>query len=231
MKRTGTCLLSTLLLLGSASLATAGAYGEEETAETPAAPSAPAPAAAATDTVVEAKYGEPGGYIEVGGSYVVQVFDEDAGIKGVPLDDTDNTGGYEIRAGYRVNNWLGIEAEWEQFLHFKNVNLRDTGCTVDCGANLDMWSLMMNAKFFPLRGRFQPYGIVGIGVAKAEFETSLPIGKQDEHGFAARFGVGVDVYITEQIGLAFEADYILPTGDAHEFDVIPFSGSIFYRFG
>ncbi|HYC56261.1 MAG TPA: porin family protein [Candidatus Binatia bacterium] len=229
MKRTGTCLLSTLILLGSAATAMAGAYGEDVTTEAPAqAPAGPAPAA--TETVVETRFDRTGGYLEVGGIYVVQLFDNDAGIVGVPLDDAGNTGGYEIRAGYRWNKWVAIEGEWEQYLHFKNVpqsNAPDAGR----GHNLDAYNIMANVKFFPIDGRFQPYVIGGIGMAKVELEAPSPVDKRDEAGFAARFGAGVDIYITDNIGVAFEVDYILPTGDAHEFDLLPIGGSIFYRFG
>ena len=49
-------------------------------------------------------------------------------------------------------------------------------------------------------------------------------------GFMGRFGLGLDVYITERIGISLESDYVLPTGRANNFNNFTVSWSLFYRF-
>lgn len=55
-------------------------------------------------------------------------------------------------------------------------------------------------------------------------------GDSGESGFAARFGGGIDIYITRNFYGALDASYVLPTGDVDDFDMVSIGWGFGYRF-
>lgn len=66
---------------------------------------------------------------------------------------------------------------------------------------------------------------------EAEIEDALGLGiRETQTDFAARFGAGLDIYLTENIVLSAGVDYVLPTGDVNDLDYVSFGGGGQYRF-
>jgi len=205
MKKEFATLVCAFSLIGSASCALAGAYGE------PAQPEeSPAPVAVAPE-VVEA----PSGYWYLGAGALFSIENFEC--------QSDDAWGYNIRAGRRINPFVAVEAEWEH-----PASKFDDSSRVDgfgrLGGDVDVWNLTANGKVYPIQGQFQPYALVGVGYGQADMPHD------DNGGFIARFGVGLDVLITDNIGVATEVGYVLGTGDLANFDQIPISVGAFYNF-
>lgn len=201
-------------LFGTASAAFAGAYGEPVQAEeTPAA--APAPVVAEEP---EVDYAAPGPYIGIGGQYAIEFFD--AG----PID-ASNSSGFHVEAGYRVIPNLAVEARYENYTEF------DTDDTVGRnGGHISGWSLTANAKAYALTGRFQPYGLIGLGYINMDPDRNSVEG--DNGAFAMRFGGGLEAHITENISMGPELAYVLPisSDDIEDLDFLTVGLGIRYIF-
>jgi len=260
MKKELVSMICVAALLGATTSAFAGAYGKApEGEEGPSV--APAPPPQPVEAEEEGNYGRPGAYLEVGGVYAIENFGENKleNKADVLIDNTDvdtnikidNTGGYQLRAGYRINEWVAAELEWEHIINYAAKGQADwyDGARIydsaSAKADLSTYALTANAKFFPLPGRFQPYALVGAGWLNVQsdqeqykFEgddawTGASEYGIDEDSFGMRFGLGLDAYITDEVGVAAEVGYVLPlTGNMADYDIeyVPMSLSLFYRF-
>jgi hypothetical protein len=206
MRKGLTTVVCASVLLGSASLAMAGAYGE------PVAPEeGPAPVAVAPAVVEEAPLGY--WFIGAGALFSIENFHCDA----------DNAWGYNVRGGYRFNKWVALEAEWEHPVdNFDDADKVDGFGRLD--GDIEVWAATANGKFYPISGMFQPYALIGGGYGQAD----LP--HDDNGGFVARFGLGLDILFTENFGMDTEVGYLLGTGSISDYDTIPISVGFFYNF-
>lgn len=206
MKRELASVLCASLLLSTASSALASAYGEPgEPEEAPVAVAAPPEVVAAP----------PVGYWYLGAGALFSIENFDC--------DTDNAWGYNIRGGRRINDYVAVEAEWEHPVsNFDDSNKVDGFGRLN--GDVEAWNLTANGKVYPITGRFQPYALVGAGYGQAD----LP--HDDNGGFIARFGLGLDVLITDNIGVDAEVGYVLGTGALSDYDQIPISLGVFYNF-
>ena len=201
MKKELASLVCASVLLGASSMAFAGAYGEPVKAEeSPAAP----PAA-----VVEPEPETAFWYVQAGANFSVENFD---------VGGHDNGWGYNLRAGRRLCDMFAAEVQWEHI----------PGDFEGNGFDVDTWALTANGRFYPIKGRVEPFALVGIGYEDGRVHSFN--GAPDPDGFAARFGLGLDVLVTDNIGLSAEVDYLLETGSGPDIDQIPMSLNVFYRF-
>jgi opacity protein-like surface antigen len=205
--------LCSLGLLLAAGTAFAGAYGEPvDATETPAA--APPP----VETVVEetVNYARTGPYIGLGGVYAIELFDDNS----VGGARTDNSGGIHAKAGWRFHPNAAAEVRYDWFHEFD----------LDPG-HIDGWLITANVKGYLLTGRFQPYGLVGMGYLSANGSAGNFAGAaHPAHDFAMRFGGGLDAYITDNIVAGPEFAYVLPTGSANDLDMMTISLGLSWRF-
>lgn len=199
-----------------AATTTARAADEMESTATEAAPAVETPAEASP-------YGGKAPYVSFGGVYAVQNVD------GIP-GGVGDSGGYDIRAGYAVHEMASVEIQWQSLVNFSR-NYQDP-VTGQEEPSLEARMLSFNGRFSPLDGRFQPYGLLGMGWFNVQSDKT----NNDVHksSFAMRFGLGLAAYITERTGVALEAGYILPLsgtlGGAESFDLVPITLSVFFRF-
>jgi opacity protein-like surface antigen len=194
------------VLFGSASIAMAGAYGE------PVAPEeGPAPVAVAPAVVEEAPNRYP--YIGAGALFAIENFHCDA----------DNAWGYNARVGYRINDYVAVELMGEHAAdNFDDADKVDGFGRLN--GDVSVWNITANAKIYPVRGMFQPYILIGPGYGQAD----LP--HDDNHGFVARFGGGIDILFTDNFGMDVESGYVLGTGAVSDYDYVPISIGFFYNF-
>jgi len=196
-------------------------------------------------------YDREGAYVGVGFSYGFENFGlsktEDAAsdIIGARVElGADDSPGFDIRGGYRLHPNFAIEGEIQYFTGFDlNIdNMSTRGETINLNekfGSIDTLAVTVNAKGYVLTGRVQPYGLFGIGLARANFDPEIEgVDSQDDNQFAVRFGAGVDFYATENIVINAEAGYLLPTSD-YKFgegdpglggDIIPLTIGLQYRF-
>lgn len=163
---------------------------------------------AATAVAADQEYGRSGPYLGAGGTYGFENFD------GVP--GAGGGWGYNLKGGYRFNQFFAIEAEFEQLLGMES-NLGD----------IDSWVLTAAGKAFALDGPIQPFALAGIGWAGVDQSGA---GGVDDDGLGFRFGAGVDFYATRNIAITAEVGYILGTGDVGDFNLVPVSLGVLYRF-
>ena len=83
----------------------------------------------------------------------------------------------------------------------------------------------MNGKAFVLTERFQPFLMIGLGGMGVRGDAD-----SGDSGFAARFGGGIDIYITRSFYGALDASYVLPTGDVDDFDLVSIGWGFGFRF-
>jgi opacity protein-like surface antigen len=164
-------------------------------------------------------YARNGAYLGLAGS--VGIFPElEDDLDDVPGVDADvDTGlGLNARAGYRFHPHIAAEAEFE----WVNADIEVSGNDV---GDFDTFVGTVNGKAFLLTGRFQPFAMIGIGAMGVRGD-----GDSGDSGFAARFGGGLDFYITRNFTAAIDASYVLPTGDVDDFDLVSIGWGFGYRF-
>ena len=139
--------------------------------------------------------------------------------------DIDTAAGFNVFGGYRAHAHAAVEMEFEML---PKADIDVSGVEL---AELLTLAVTANAKAYPFKGRVQPFALVGIGVLYARVEDSVGLGADtSDSGFAARFGGGVDVYITELIALWARSTYVLPAGDVDGLDYVSFGGGVMFRF-
>jgi opacity protein-like surface antigen len=206
MKKELASLVCAFSLLGTATCALAGAYGDPVEPE-----EGPTPVAVAPEAVAE----PANGYWYLGAGALLSI--ENFGC------DSDNAWGYNVRAGRRINDLFAVEAEWEHPVSkFDDSNRLDGFNRLN--GDINVWNVTANGKLYPVQGQFQPYALVGLGYGQAD----LP--HDDNGGFITRFGLGLDVLATDNFGVNAEVGYVLGTGDLNNFDQIPISVGLFYNF-
>jgi opacity protein-like surface antigen len=179
--------------------------------------------------------GDPYGYVDRSGPYIglaaamailVEVDDELEDVTGFDTD-TDVGVGLQARAGYRVHPLFGAEVNFEWLPEF-DIDAR----TIEELAEIEIWTLTVDAKLFLPNWRSgQFFLLAGAGVLGAELEDTVGAGvSEDETDFAARFGAGIDVYLTKNTAATVEASYVLPTGDLKDLDYVSVNAGLQYRF-
>ena len=204
---------------------------------------------------------EPGGpdfahtgpYLGVGGTYAFHWFPDGIGgdfddhVSGVSdsTTRTDGSFGVNARAGWRFTSWLAGELEYEWLDGIET----DIKTPVGGEFTLESHVVTANAKLvYPGWGRFQPYAMLGAGVSIYEVEdaSSAPSGASflddDGVGFAGRFGLGLDTYLTEHWLVNIEGGVVTttteiensnpapPAGDLSGLFQVPIQVGIQYRF-
>ena len=161
------------------------------------------------------QYAQSGFYLGVGGLYAIEEFDNTGSL------EFKNGPGFNFRLGYRFHPNIAVEAMGERVDGF---DLKGVS-----GVEINTWVGILNGKFFALTGRFQPYGLLGLGAMRAKAKVRN-FGSADETDLAFRSGLGLDSYITENWLVNTEISHVRPTGDVDDINYFSLSGGIQYRF-
>lgn len=137
---------------------------------------------------------------------------------GVPSSAFDTAIGVSARLGYRFNPNLAVEGQVEY-----------SGDFACCGADLTATVVTLNARYYLMTERVQPYVMAGLGGAFGSFDAP-GFGSADDSGFAIKFGGGLDYYLSESWGLTGEFAYNIGTGDMDNFDYFGIGWGAFVRF-
>jgi hypothetical protein len=187
-------------MLGMAATAFAGAYAEQGRAEEMPE------AVEMAESAPEPELSDVFWYVQIGTSF---------GIPNFKADNYDTGWGYNLRGGLRLTDAFAVEVEAE---HMASDYENRTG------GDAETWAVTLGAKLFPIGGNFQPFALVAAGYGGAE----RPSDHND--GFVARFGMGMDMLITDSIGIVAELDYLLGAGSMSDWHQIPFSLGVIYNF-
>ncbi|MBW2271729.1 MAG: porin family protein [Deltaproteobacteria bacterium] len=167
-------------------------------------------------------YDRRGAYVGLQGFYALENFDSS-----IPIDlDIDieggDTGGLSVLAGYRASSRVAGELLFQYYDQFALKATLPTPPPVN--EFFGGWSLTGNAKLFALKGRVQPYAVLGLGALVLDREAG------NDASFAARFGAGLDFYLNTHWVLDVELGYVLPTGSLSDFPILTIGAGAQYRF-
>lgn len=142
--------------------------------------------------------------------------------------DADPAAGFNAYAGYRLAPAVAVEVQYEMLI---GTTLDIDGISGDAGS-VDTTTITGNFKFFILQDRFQPFVVVGAGALSRDLDDDSGQSRSGtESGFAMRYGLGLDVYITRAIAASVGASYILPaSGNVEDLDYVSYGLGIQYRF-
>lgn len=124
--------------------------------------------------------------------------------------------------GYRLHPRIALEGQFE-WQGNQSVTLFATS------GSLSRWDATGNAKLFLATGRFQPFIVGGVGYVRGsgscvgDFCTG---GGAAADSFLARLGLGLDVYITKNIGIYAEGAYMWATSDVAPGESFPDFGTV-----
>ena len=182
---------------------------------------------AAGAVYAQVDYARNGFYVGLGGTYAIDAAAQDALGDAVPGYDVDidDMLGLNTRVGYRFHPNFSAEA------HFEWLDKTDISAEGIKAATLWYWTLSADVKAFLLRGRFQPFALVGTGLMYAKAKEAMGYGlSASDVDFAARFGGGIDIYATKSIVVSVDASYVLPTGSLEDLDYVSIGWGLQYRF-
>ncbi len=181
-------------------------------------------------------FARSGPYIGVGASrslnLVERYLEDDPVLDELEVSDA---WGVNARAGYRVFSWFAVEAEYEWV---DDLNVELFGAEI---GSVGVQSATANLKFIVPTWRFQPYLVLGGGVVFLDLDDRAGLLDVDDSSFAARVGLGLDVYLTRSIVLNVGAESILtnaevklatPSGTFSErgLGAVTFQAGFAYRF-
>jgi opacity protein-like surface antigen len=229
-------LVCALAWLPASSVRAADEPASEETAESaaPAEPEAPAEKEAKTETAeadeseeseeadededAESAYDRDGWYLGLGAGWAKELFQN---------GNSADSGFIQARAGYHYLRFAATEVQLEYTPKFKGKSGKWAG------TNIATWAAWLNIKGYPTApwtGPVQPFGMIGLAWMWERLTGPAVNGSIEEGGFAARFGAGIDFYVTRNIVLNTEAAYVLPTGKLDDLDQVQLGGNFIYRF-
>jgi len=186
-------MLLGLAAVGTALLAAPAAAQDSWYAEDPAPPPAE-------------DYARQGPYLAAAGLVAIERIEDGGGA----LDDFGDSGGLELRGGYRFHEHFAGEATFEWAGEFDG---ELAGQQVDVG----VWTLSGNLRAYLLPGQLQPYARVGVGVMRTNLDG---FGDDHETDVTVRLGGGFEVYLTPEVALTLDSGYT--TGGAEDLDFVDY---------
>lgn len=171
-------------------------------------------------TALAAKPDPSGPYLGIGVGFGFNNF-EDTGSLNI-----DPAYGFDAWGGYKFNEWVAAELQLEYLNGFDT-----SGFFVDVKAQVVTFG--GNLKVFPLASvlsrRIQPFLLAGPGFTWIELDANS-LGRADELDFSARFGGGIDFYVTDNVALQLSSSYVLTTGSIDGSDYISLVAGVQYKF-
>jgi opacity protein-like surface antigen len=160
---------------------------------------------------------EPGFYFGLGAVYAFENFSFTSDNLGMApgllpsgLDPAfDDSAGAHALLGYRALEWLGVDFQYEFLEGYDSTRGKPD-------VEIDSHLFVLNAKLYPIQGRWQPYALAGMGAqlinseavdvktVKKPFETDL--------GFVGRVGGGLAFNATRHFLIELEGAYQMAEG-------------------
>ena len=139
----------------------------------------------------------------------------------MPHDADEVEPGVNARIGYRLHPRFAAELAWQSYAAFEvNIVNGEDG-------EVEGQAITANLKGYFSTSHYQPYVFIGYG--QAETDNSAGVGA-DGTDSAVAAGVGADYYFDAHAALYVEAAYYHPGGDTDEFDFLPVTVGVAYRY-
>jgi opacity protein-like surface antigen len=165
----------------------------------------------ASSAAAQNNFNYPKPYVQIAGLYGLCNW-SGHNASGDCSENFDSSFGFNFRGGARLNRWFAVEGqvEWASGYDATPAGIASATTPNLTRATIDSLAYTVNARFYPTEGRIQPYAIAGIGGQNAWLDTNL--GNSDTFtSFIGRFGVGADLYLTENLALTGEFTYVAAT--------------------
>jgi opacity protein-like surface antigen len=204
------------------------------------------------DEVDPEAYDRPGFFVGAGTNYAIEEFtgdvtaeldvaqfDPDADeLRGEMTDEIefDNSFGINGRFGYRCHSRFSVETEIEWTNGFEADIEKETSGKVGT-TDLEPIVVTTNAKAYLMTGRIQPFLLAGLGLMRMEYKERdttrdpVPSDKKQRYRktrFAMKIGAGVDYYLTKNVVVGLDVDYV--NGFSLDVDYVLIGGGVQYRF-
>ena len=162
-----------------------------------------------------------GWYLQAQGVYAFEYFDD---------FDVGDDAGFNVLGGWRGGRNFAGEVEFEFINRFPGGSSDPDFRVYDIALLFRVYPLARLFEPSSIFNRFQPYVKAGPAWQWVERRAGgRP--NRDRGDFAARFGGGIDFYVTQNWVLTAGANYMLPVSDISQFDYLSVGGGIQYRFG
>ena len=123
--------------------------------------------------------------------------------------DFDAGVGFSVAGGLRHNRWMAIEVNYSKVYKSKTNDIE-----TEKSKSVEEYEMGVDLHFYPLglievlavSDRFQPYVSGGFGFSEVDVSSS----KQTL--YMLRFGGGLDVYVTEKLGVYVDGSYSIMSG-------------------
>ncbi len=171
-------------------------------------------------------YARSGLYVGGGlvGGFTTRLEGQLTEIPGIDDVEVDPSVGLAARLGARITPHFALEAHYEWMEDFET---SIDGIEV---AETRTQALTGDVKGYLSTGRVQPYLSAGLGFLSARSDDPVTAFQRTDTDFAARFGGGVELYVTEHAGLSVDSSYVIPTGDVEDLDYVSVGAGVFFRF-
>jgi opacity protein-like surface antigen len=164
-------------------------------------------------------------YIGVAFAIGVEQFDDTDG-----FSSFDEAFGVDVWLGMRSSPYLGVEL---QFTYLKGFDTKFDSSLLGLAegkvdVDAEIFAGMLNFKFYPWQGRYQPYALLGLGAARLEISA---FGESaDDTDVIAHVGAGLDFNIYGPFDAVVGWRYVFTTGDIKETDFVAIDLGVQYKF-
>ena len=171
----------------------------------------------ASASAAQDEFSRPGPYVQLAGTYAICDYTPSNGSLPDCSDYFDSSLGFNVRAGFRFNRFFSVEGQVEWLSGFDAKNPSQFDATDSQGTPYSFTQVQsesvaytINARFYPIEGRIQPYALAGLGGENFWINTNY--GQTDTMtSFVGRFGGGLDIYLTPNLALSGEFTYVVAT--------------------
>lgn len=163
----------------------------------------------------------------VGVAYVLFLEDTDISLQGA--NNPEPAHGGALWLAYRFNDWISsmVRAEYLNGFefNFEGEDVRTKAVLATMGVKIFPLGPLTDA----IDDVVEPFIEIGPGFMASETQLN-DTGELREYAFAARFAGGVDINVTDSIGLVFSAAYTQPTAELDELTHYSVTSGVQYKF-
>ena len=133
---------------------------------------------------------------EIGAGYAFRSFDQDV----TPQSSRVNMNGFDVNGAFNLFPWLGVAGD-----------VVGTYSNQGVSGNNKLYSFMAGPRVYPFgHGRITPYVQAELGGSHYQFQITPANGgpfTDTERGFAWSAGGGINVFLTNRLGLKVQAEF------------------------